>query len=1506
MAEQSQFEEAVVSEEQFSEEDGRILSVQEKGASSEELGDLRRIELAQAHELRVREIEAQIERERIEKEAQMEKERLGIERARMEREAEREKMEMEERLQREKMAFELRRLELMNQNNNNNMNSSTVEGQLSKADLKKFPVYKKGDCPEIFFSLYERTCTDFSIKESEKMTILRSLISGSLAEVYAEMPIELIKDYSEYKKLVFARHGINAEQLRQRFRSLTKKPDETFTQLGANLARYLDKWLAQEGVQTFQELKDIIGLEQFYSLLQGELKFQVKERQPKNLKEATEIADFITQIRKPIYSEGKNVRKTGENYNRFSQGHVRSQQGGGSHFGGKPSEQKQQRTQNLEGKVKFDEKYSWNSKKCYYCQEKGHLVSNCEKLKHRKENLPQNMSVNKPKAVYCVQKEQRTPPLEGTVAIATPAQLDTTAECCDESIPLAEIKHCLLVRTNSQLFEAAGDNIGIFDHNYLALRDTCSQVTLCHPDIIPQEYILPQESLTIKGIGEEIIVLPVAEVFVRYKGWQGNWRVGISSQLPAAVLVGTDLAEHVKRVLVLTRSQDQTETAKEVTDVQEVRENEGRQEAEAVTLELPKSSIFSLEQKEDPTLKSCFEKVTGVQLTPETPERFHIKQGILYRETLTNISKGGDGIRSQIVVPVKYRQMILERGHSDIFAAHLGVNKTKQRITQNFYWPEIGKQIKNFCQRCDVCQRQGNNRDRTKAKLCPLPVISTPFKCIGVDIVGPLPKVTKRGNRFILTIVDHATRYPEAIPLSNIETNTVADALVSYMSRMGFASEIITDLGASFTSKLMKRLWQICGIKHLETTAYHPQSNGLTEKFNGTLMRMIRAYLAENPNNWDQKLQSLLFAYRSVPQASTGFSSFELLFGRKVKGPLELIKQNWEQITEDDPQDVVTYIDTLMNDLKRNLELASENLHAQKTRQKTWYDKKARERQFSPGDEVLWLKPFKGNKLQLNWAGPYRIISKMNDLNYIIEEEEHQGRRVVHVNALKPYYREEQRVLFAMKAADREEHDLPYWEGRGEVRYNPEEVRISPALTLDQQRELKSLVTKYYKVFSNKPGLAKGVMHRIHTGDAPPQAVTPYRVTGPYKDKVRKELDEMLKENIIVPSSSPWSAPIILVDKSDGSVRFCVDYRKLNLVTKPDAYPMPRLDNLIETIGGCRYISSLDLVKGFWQVRIDPRDQEKTAFCSPFGLFEFRVLSFGLRNSPATFQRLMDQTLQGLSDFTVAYIDDIGIFSNTWEDHLRHLEVVLQRLSAVGLTVKASKCQLGSPEIKYLGHVVGGGIIKPLEAKVEAVRDWPRPNTKKRVRSFLGLIGYYRKFIPRFSEMAAPLTELTRKKTDDHIPWTSDCEEAFQKLKEALIHYPVLRAPDFDREFIVYTDASNAGVGAVLCQADDNGDQHPVSYLSKKLQKGERHLATVEKECLAIVYAVQKLSPYIWGRHFILCTDHSPLRWLKTMKTHNSKLMRWALLLQDFDFEVKVVKGTMNCVADALSRRPEE
>ncbi|CAI5774520.1 Hypothetical predicted protein [Podarcis lilfordi] len=330
--------------------------------------------------------------------------------------------------------------------------------------------------------------------------------------------------------------------------------------------------------------------------------------------------------------------------------------------------------------------------------------------------------------------------------------------------------------------------------------------------------------------------------------------------------------------------------------------------------------------------------------------------------------------------------------------------------------------------------------------------------------------------------------------------------------------------------------------------------------------------------------------------------------------------------------------------------------------------------------------------------------------------------------------------------------------------------------------------------------------------------------------QIRNEVQEMLKVGIITPSDSPRAAPVVLVDKPDGSIRFFVDYQKLNHVTKANAYPMPLLDDLIETIGRCHFITFLDMIKGYYQVKMYPGDQEKTAFRSPLGLYEFKVMAFGLKNAPATFQRLVDGILHGLGEFTVAYLDDIAIFSQTWSEHKEHLELVLQRIKETGLTIKASKCQIGDSEIKYLGHMVGGGIIKPSETKVEAITNWPIPTSKKKVRAFLGLAGFYRNFFPKFSELAAPLTNLTRKKEPESVEGTSAGQQSFDALKNSLTTGPVLIAPNHDLEFTIFTDASNAGIRAMLCQPGEEDNLHPIMYVSKKLLPREKHLSTIEKD----------------------------------------------------------------------------
>src|SRR4029434_5917118 len=327
------------------------------------------------------------------------------------------------------------------------------------------------------------------------------------------------------------------------------------------------------------------------------------------------------------------------------------------------------------------------------------------------------------------------------------------------------------------------------------------------------------------------------------------------------------------------------------------------------------------------------------------------------------------------------------------------------------------------------------------------------------------------------------------------------------------------------------------------------------------------------------------------------------------------------------------------------------------------------------------------------------------------------------------------------------------------------------------------------------------------------------------------------------------------------------------------------------------------LCKGYWQVPLVKAAKPYTAFRTPQGLFHFLVMPFGLQGAPATFQRLMDRVLAGTDSFAAAYLDDIVVYSTTWEEHLRHLGEVLQRIKRAGLIVHPRKCALAQEEVRYLGHVLGRGVIRPQKDKVQAVQACPRPRTKKEVRSFLGLVGWYRRFVPDFSTRAAPMTDLTTNTGFPQIQWGEDQERAFLDLKEALCTYPVLQSPNFEEPFTVQTDASGVGLGAVLLQGEGE-DQKPVAYISRKLFPRETRYAAVELECLAVKWALDSLKYYLIGRDFTLETDHRALQWLGRMKDSNARITRWFLALQPYRFTVRYRAGKQNIVADFLSRHP--
>lgn len=460
-----------------------------------------------------------------------------------------------------------------------------------------------------------------------------------------------------------------------------------------------------------------------------------------------------------------------------------------------------------------------------------------------------------------------------------------------------------------------------------------------------------------------------------------------------------------------------------------------------------------------------------------------------------------------------------------------------------------------------------------------------------------------------------------------------------------------------------------------------------------------------------------------------------------------------------------------------------------------------------------------------------------------------------------------------------------------------------------RERDLvKSTLLEFRSVLAHSDdqplGCTSAVKHVIRTGDAAPIYKKAYRV--PYHQKAALDslVKDQLDKGIIVPSQSEWASAVVLVPKKspDGTpkLRFCVDYRGLNALTTPDVYPLPNITETLDSLGGCQVFTTLDLRSGYHQIQVDEESRPKTAFNVPGGHYEYQRMPFGLNTAPATFQRLMDSVLMGLKgEKCLVYLDDIILFSKDLPSHLEAIREVLTKLQGVNLAVQLSKCNFVVDEVNYLGHVITKKGIEPDPSKIKAVRDFPIPTNIKEVRSFLGLAGYYRRFIDGFATIGRPLFDVTKQ--GQEFLWTPQCQEAFDELKQKLVTAPVLIYPDFSKPFILATDASTYALGAVLSQEVD-GQEHPVAYCSRTLFPAEKNYSTTERELLSLVWSTKYFRCYLLGRPFKVITDHAALKWMLSLKDPSSRLMRWSLRLAEFDFTVEHKAGKRHTNADGLSR----
>ncbi|KAG1952330.1 gag-pol fusion protein [Pimephales promelas] len=809
---------------------------------------------------------------------------------------------------------------------------------------------------------------------------------------------------------------------------------------------------------------------------------------------------------------------------------------------------------------------------------------------------------------------------------------------------------------------------------------------------------------------------------------------------------------------------------------------------------------------------------------------------------------------ASVISPDQIRQEkhVLCLAHDHVLSGHLGITKTYNRILKHFFWPGLKRDVVRFCRTCDTCQRMGKpNQVIPPAPLCPIPVMGEPFE----------------------------------------------------------------------------HVLQSLSITHRVASAYHPESQGSLERFHQTLKSMLGKYCKDTGKDWDEGVPLMLFAVRETVQESLGFSPAELVFGHNVRGPLKLLKENLLGVDVSPKTNVLNYVSRFRERLHNAWAQAKESLTAAQKDMKRRYDIKAVPRSFNAGDQVLVLLPTSGSALSACFSGPYVLTKKLSETDYVVSTPDRTRKtRVCHINMLKAYHGREgssettegksvpvaSSVAVAVEVsssveteADEDGLVLRNAPQQSTRLRNSELLKTLPSylvhLSDDQRQDVIQLIKKFPTLFNDTPSRTSVLQHDIDVKDSPPIKQHAYRVNAYKRAIMREEVDYLTANGLAVPSYSPWSSPCVLVPKSDGTFRFCTDYRKVNAVTRPDCYPLPRMEDCIDNIGSARFVTKLDLLKGYWQVPLTSRASQISAFVTPDHLMEYKVMAFGLRNAPATFQRLVNLVLAGVPNCN-AYLDDLVEYSSEWSEHLSLLHTVFERLEKATLTLNLAKCEFARATVTYLGKEVGQGQVRPVAAKVSAINEFSIPTTRRELRRFLGMAGYYRSFCRNFSSVVHPLTSLLSPSRA--FVWSPECQHSFDSVKALLCSTPVLAAPDFALPFKLEVDASAVGAGAVLLQEDKNHVEHPVCYFFRKFNKHQCNYSTIEKEALALLLALQYFEVYIGSSPLpvIVYTDHNPLVFLSRMYNQNQRLMRWSLIVQRYNLEIRHKKGTENVVADALSR----
>ena len=948
-------------------------------------------------------------------------------------------------------------------------------------------------------------------------------------------------------------------------------------------------------------------------------------------------------------------------------------------------------------------------------------------------------------------------------------------------------------------------------------------------------------------------------------------------------------------------------------------------------------------QKQDQSLAKYWNLVKSTQTTDVGQKvQFVVRDEVLYR--LYN-NRLGDTIE-QLLVPDALRDKVVLFGHETTLSGHMGIGATYRKLCTNFYFPGMFQACKRLVASCLLCQQGANKSVGGKAPMGALPVISSePFDTVYIDLVGKIIPASSEGHSYILTILDAATHYLLAVPMKKIDTESIAEVLTSQFDMFGYSRKIVSDNASCFTSDLMKQIYRKLGIQMSNIPVYFPQGN-LVERQHMTLISILRKLTENHQKDWHRYLQPLLFAMRNTPGPS-GFSPFELLFGRSGRTHLTFLKELWTgQNKEPETKVTYQYVLDLQNRIKETCDFAQKELAKVRLRNQRYFNKNAKLRKFKVNDKVWVINTKDVGKFDFNWIGPATVVEKLSHVRYRLQFPDGQVREY-HINMIKAYIEREpassqtttqhdeannqniqndlnlvgnenQNECAAMMSVieiDEDEndaqecvHSIKLEENMCELplpntvqKETWRDVMVNPELPEKEQKLIWSLVKDYADIFSDVPTETNLLTYQLRVNSDEIVRLKPYKIPFSLVSKVDEELDKLLKMGWIEQTTSEYASPLVVVKKKNGELRICVSYKDINRISVLDPMPTKDMEDILVKLGKSKFISTFDCSKGFYAIPLSEDSKKYTGFVHQNSHYQFTRLCFGLAVAPSAYNRMMKELLRGATNMD-NFVDDIICYDSSMKNHMDTLKDLFRRCRDANIKLRPTKVKLGFLQLEYLGMTVGNGQLQPTDESIQKILQANRPTTKKGVRSLVGMINWLRRFFPNVSQLIKPFNELLTKDKANTVVWTDVHQRAWEDIKSRLTSKPVLSLYDPEKEHAIFCDANQDTIAGVLKQLEDDGEYHPVIYISRKLSSAELRYDIQNKEMLSIVWTVSTLYRYLYNRFFTIFTDSCALSVLNNRLSNNSRVARWQLYLAQFQYRVHVLEGRHNCLADFLTR----